>query len=232
MSKPVSKTVGLAVLMIVLLLPLGVYFILRTGKNVYRKLEIVGKKTPVKNASGGTDTLYHTIYNAYPDFRFPTQRGDTLTWDSLRGKTIIADVFFSNCKGPCPKLSNMMAQLSEFTKAEKDIRYLSISVDPANDSVARLKEYAGLYNADPSRWYFITGEKEKLYRLAMDAFYFQAQYTDSNGVPIFIHDEHLRLVDPDGRIRKGDHFIDGTNQNDLKIMQDEIRLLLLEYKKQ
>ena len=128
-----------------------------------------------------------------------------------------------------------MSQLSaylktqESTQAAKDIRFLSISVDPANDSVPRLKEYAALYNADPARWYFITGEKDKLYKLAMDAFYFQAEYVDSNGVPLFIHDEHLRLIDPDGRIRKGDHFIDGTNPADIQYMKDELKLLLHEY---
>ena len=128
-----------------------------------------------------------------------------------------------------------MSQLSAWVKskesseAQKEIRFLSISVDPANDSVARLKEYSKLYDADDSKWYFITGEKDKLYKLAMDAFFFQAQYTDSNGVPLFIHDEHLRLIDPDGRIRKGGHFIDGTNPGDLQYMKDEIKLLLYEY---
>ena len=226
----------MVVLMIVILLPLAGYFLLRTGENFYKKLEIVGERNPVVNATGGVDTVYHTIYDSYPDFRFATQRGDTLTWDSLRGKIIVANVFFSNCKGPCPKLSSMMSQIAAFvksqesTQAAKDIRFLSISVDPANDSVARLKEYAAIYNADPARWYFITGEKEKLYKLAMDAFYFQAEYTDSNGVPLFIHDEHLRLIDPDGRIRKGDHFIDGTNPGDMQFMKDELKLLLDEYK--
>ena len=62
----------MVVLVIVLLLPLGAYFLLKSGKHVYKTLEIVGERKPVVNDAGKTDTLYHTIYNAYPDFRFVT----------------------------------------------------------------------------------------------------------------------------------------------------------------
>lgn len=223
-----SKTKGLLFLFIVVVLPLIVWMILRTGEHHVVRLEIIGPRSVA--TAGSTDTIFHTVYDAYPDFRFPTQRGDTLTWDSLRGKVFIADVFFSTCKGPCPKLSASMARLVELTEREPDIKFLSISVDPANDSVPRLKEYADLYGADPNRWYFITGEKDKLYKLAMEAFYFKAAVLDSAGFPILVHDEEFRLIDKEGRIRKGNHFINGTQQADIALCFDEIKLLLNEYR--
>ncbi len=225
-----SKTKGLLFLFALLVLPFIVWFYLFLSKHNFKKLEIIGSKTPVPNAQGGVDTIYHNVFSAYPNFRFANQNGDTLTWDSLRGHIFIADVFFSFCKGPCPKLSAAMAEMHFYTAQYPEIKYLSISVDPTNDSVPRLKEYADLYSADPTRWYFITGDKTELYKLAMDAFFFQADILDSAGVPIFLHDQHLRLIDKEGRIRKGDRFIDGTNPSDMKLLQEELRVLMLEYR--
>jgi protein SCO1/2 len=43
----------------------------------------------------------------------------------------------------------------------KDVYLLSISVDPTNDTPARLKEYAARYHAKPG-WYFLTGSKQNV----------------------------------------------------------------------
>jgi protein SCO1/2 len=54
----------------------------------------------------------------------------------------------------------------------KDVFLVSITVDPATDTPARLKEYAGKFNARPG-WIFLTGKKENvdwaLYKLGQYA---------------------------------------------------------------
>ena len=43
----------------------------------------------------------------------------------------------------------------------RDMRLLSISVDPVNDTPARMKEYAARFHAKPG-WYLLTGSKENV----------------------------------------------------------------------
>ena len=40
----------------------------------------------------------------------------------------------------------------------KEVRLVSFSVDPYNDTPEVLTEYAKRYNADPERWLFLTGD--------------------------------------------------------------------------
>lgn len=224
-----NRKIEVSKLLLILLAPLTLLlFVQFCGEQHFERLNIVGKRVPVENPDGSVDTLYHTVYEAYPDFRFPTQTGDTLTWDSLKGHIFIADVFFTRCPGICPKLSASMASLVEYFQDEPDIRFLSISVDPENDSVPALREYADRYEAPDHKWYFITGNKDELYKLAHEAFFFKAM-EDENGELGFVHDNVMMLIDREGRIRKGEKFYDGTNSKDMELLSDELKLLKLEY---
>ena len=224
-----GKIYRIGSLVIILVLPIIVYIFLKffTTQH-FDTLKIVGEKTPLTQADGSVDTLYHNIFDAYPDFRFKTQRGDYLTWDSLRGHIFIADVFFTRCPGICPRLSRAMAKLQDYYDYDKDIRFLSISVDPEHDSVEVLKAYADEHLANPNKWYFITGEKEKIYELAHNAFFFKA-LEDENGELGFVHDQNLMLIDPDGRVRIGDSFYDGTKSDNVELLIKEIKVLKIEY---
>ena len=43
----------------------------------------------------------------------------------------------------------------------KDVRLISITVDPVHDTPAKMKEYAARFHARPG-WYFLTGSKENV----------------------------------------------------------------------
>jgi protein SCO1/2 len=54
-----------------------------------------------------------------------------------------------------------MVQQALGDRVGKDVRIISISVDPTVDTVASLKEYAKTLHAGPG-WYFITGAKQNV----------------------------------------------------------------------
>lgn len=83
--------------------------------------------------------------------------------DLIKGKTVVIDVMFTSCTGVCPVLSRTFAQIQEHVgdRLGKDVYLLSFSVDPTNDTPAKLKEYAGRFGARPG-WYFLTGPKENV----------------------------------------------------------------------
>lgn len=78
--------------------------------------------------------------------------------DLMQGRTVIMDFVFTRCTGVCPVLSRAFQHIQEHLgdRLGKDVYLLSVSVDPAYDTPARLKEYAARFQARPG-WLFLTG---------------------------------------------------------------------------
>lgn len=48
-----------------------------------------------------------------PNFEFAAHNGKTITQDSLAGKLVIADFFFTTCPGICPRMTSNMKLLQD-----------------------------------------------------------------------------------------------------------------------
>lgn len=210
------------ILFIMLGAPLIVVFMLDTGTHHKELIPVLSPKYP--DPGGGLDSLYHTI----GDFSFTTQNGQTFTQDSLDDHIYVADVFFTTCPGICPQLSNNLREVQRYLEEANDtiVKIVSFSVDPETDSVATLRAYADEYGIKDQRWYLLTGNKEQLYDVAHNDFFFSAT-EDSTEAIRFVHDETLRLIDKEGRIRG--EFYNGTDEEQIKTLIDHIKLLKFEY---
>ena len=133
-----------------------------------------------------------------PAFRFTTQEGKTLTKEDLLGKVWVADFIFTRCTGPCPMMTSRMAELAKGLAKAKDVRLVSITVDPEHDTPEVLGEYASRMNADPSKWIFLTGPKPEIGEFARKGM-FQVLAYDGKGVPT--HSSRFLVIDREGRIR-------------------------------
>lgn len=80
--------------------------------------------------------------------------------DLLQGKTVIINSFFATCQGSCLPMMRNMQKVQEALgdRLGKDVRIISLSVDPTVDTPAALKAYAKKLQAKPG-WYFMTGDK-------------------------------------------------------------------------
>jgi len=134
-----------------------------------------------------------------PAFRFTTQEGKPLTREDLLGKVWVADFVFTRCTGPCPLMTSRMAELAKGLAKAKDVRLVSVSVDPEHDTPAVLAEYAGRMTADPSQWIFLTGPKPEIEAFARKGM-FQVLAYDGKGVPT--HSTRFLVIDREGRIRR------------------------------
>jgi protein SCO1/2 len=83
--------------------------------------------------------------------------------DLMEGRTVIINPMFTSCTGACPVMSGAMAKIQNHLgdRVGKDVRLISITVDPVNDTPAKLKEYAARFHAGPG-WTFLTGSKENV----------------------------------------------------------------------
>lgn len=167
------------------------------------------------------DTIYHTV----PGFSFVNQDGDSISETVTEGKFIVAEYFFTTCQTICPIMSNHLEKVQDEFKDDPLVVILSHTVDPENDSVPVLKEYATKHHLISGKWHMLTGDKKALYDQARYGYLISALEGDG-GPDDFIHSEKLVLVDKDKRIRG---FYDGTDTKDVTRLMNEIEVLKFEY---
>jgi cytochrome oxidase Cu insertion factor (SCO1/SenC/PrrC family) len=76
-------------------------------------------------------------------------------------RVVVIDTFFTTCTLICPILGAIFSDLQEQLgdRLDREVRLISISVDPLTDIPPRLKKYAEQWEARPG-WRFLTGEKK------------------------------------------------------------------------
>lgn len=135
-------------------------------------------------------------YGLVPDFTLTDQSDHPFqSADILKGKVWIADFIFTNCAGPCPRMSAQMRRVGESLHDIKDLRLVSFTVDPARDTPSVLAKYAEHYDAQPGVWYFLTGPQETLNGLARNTFML------GNVDGTLEHSTRFVLIDRQSRIR-------------------------------
>lgn len=95
-----------------------------------------------------------------PDAVLTDQNGRSrrLLSDVMEDKIIVANFVYTNCSTICPVTSTLFSQTQEQLGDLLDsrVRLISLSVDPARDTPARLKTYAETHGAKPG-WIWLTG---------------------------------------------------------------------------
>lgn len=211
-------------LMLAILMPLIGYFLVKyyskdavqmPGRYFYDS--VVVKE---KNGKTTTDTIWHKVKN----IQFTNQLGKHVSLDDLRGKVMVVDFFFSRCPTICPGLARSMKKLQDsFVKNDSIVQFISISIDPAHDSVPQLRKFADHYNANHDTWWFVTGDKKEIYDFALHEL--KAGLADTEVDTAFIHTENFFLVDSNRIVRGWYNGFDTAKQE--KLVRD-IPLLMLE----
>jgi protein SCO1/2 len=170
------------------------------------------------------DTVFQTI----PSFSLMDERGKAFTSENLKGKIYVANFFFTRCGTICPKITSQVSRVTDAFIQDKDIHFISLSVDPNYDNPEKLAGYSKKFDADTARWTFLTGDKKTIYPLILKGFRVPladaSEYDAAikNPDETFIHSERLVLVDKSGVIRG---FYDGTDKKEVDRLIVEIKVL-------
>ena len=97
-----------------------------------------------------------------PDVELLDQNGRKIHFysDLVKGQTVVINFIFTTCTTICPPLGATFARLQK-DLANKDVRFISISVDPATDTPERLKAWGEKFHAGAG-WTFVTGNKPQV----------------------------------------------------------------------
>jgi protein SCO1 len=184
--------------------------------------------TKIKDGKEINDTIWHRVAN----LTLQNQLGDTVSLDSLRGKVILIDFFFTHCASICPILTRNMRHLQDALKMRDDtkgidttfVQFVSLTVDPAHDSASVLKKYADRYGVNSDVWWMLTGQKKTIYDFALNELKLGLQDSvsvDSN----FVHTDYIALLDKDRVIRGYYH---GTDTAAIAKLGDDLVFIMLE----
>jgi protein SCO1/2 len=128
-------------------------------------------------------------------FQLTAQTGQPFDSKSLEGHVWVADFFFTSCPGPCPMMSQKLAEIQRQTTDVPDVKIVSFTVDPATDTPPVLAAYAKHFRADPARWFFLTGAQSSLDDIGRNGF--KLNSVDGGNV----HSTRFALVDRRMQIR-------------------------------
>jgi len=116
----------------------------------------------------GAETPPTAPTNAALDVPVLDQDGRPLIFyaDLVRGRTVAIDFVYTSCATFCLPLSANFGMVRDELSARigKDIGLVSVSLDPATDTPARLKAFGAQFGAGPG-WTFITGARPDIARL-------------------------------------------------------------------
>lgn len=99
-----------------------------------------------------------------PGFSLIDHEGKRVSLGDLAGEVLLVDFIFTRCSGPCPILTSRHVELQRLLSpgVRERVHFVSISLDPANDSPEALAAYARERGVDLSGWSFLTGPEAEV----------------------------------------------------------------------
>ncbi|MBI2601632.1 MAG: SCO family protein [Deltaproteobacteria bacterium] len=144
------------------------------------------------------------------------QKGEPFNLENMRDKILVINFFFTSCQGPCPIMSQKMAELQESFVNASEVNLISITVDPDTDSPEVLLQYAENYHALPDKWSFLTGDEANIVAFAQD------QLKVGMGEHADLHSTKLILIDQKMTIRG---YYDSHNDKDMTKLKKDVQRL-------
>ena len=102
----------------------------------------------------------------FTDTVLKTQKGRPVRFysDTMRGKVVLINFMYTGCGDACPLITAKLVQakndLGEIFG--RDVRFISISIDPAHDRPEDLAKFAKKFDAEHADWLFLTGEQDNV----------------------------------------------------------------------
>ena len=161
------------------------------------------------------------------DFSLTNQDGALTTLKDLTNHVWVADIVFTRCSGPCPRMTAQMKSLQDLLPADSRAQLVTLTTDPDFDTPAVLHRYSQHYGADTNRWHFLTGTKAQIAALASDSLKLSAVPVKpedrKDDADLFIHTTIFVIVDKHAQLRSffetGGDGVDWANSVRPKLLQ-------------
>ncbi len=166
-----------------------------------------------------------------PAFTLTNQDGKRISLKDFRGKALAITFIYTKCPLPdyCIKMSTNFSDLArqlQNSDLKNEIRLLSISFDPKNDTPKVLKDYGlgylrGIANPDFTVWQLAAGTDKETKDIA--GFFGLRYETDTEDKTQFNHSLRTIVITPEGKVQKVFSGNDWTNGDLLRELQATLK---------
>lgn len=136
------------------------------------------------SAMAGTDAAFSApadvVRLELPDLEVWNQDGRSVRFPSevIKDRMAVVSFIYTTCTTACPLTAGRLSKLQETLgdRLEREVRIVSITLDPTVDTPARLKEYGQKFHARPG-WTWLTGASPTVKRLLQEMGVYTPDYT-------------------------------------------------------
>jgi protein SCO1 len=138
-------------------------------------------------------------------FTLTNQDEKITTLADLTNRVWVADIIFTRCAGPCPRMTAQMKSLQDRLPKTGGAKLVTLTTDPDFDTPPVMKKYGERFGADFDRWTFLTGRKNEIVNLAANSLKLSAvpvkPEDQKNSADLFIHTTIFVVVDKHAQLR-------------------------------
>ena len=127
-----------------------------------RKGQRAGAAFPTQGSpSKGRVNPEEAARNYFSDLEVVTQDGGRVRFfsDVLKGYVVVISFVHTQCKNACPLITQKLTLVRDLLDGQlgQPLQFVSISLNPAQDTPAAMKAFAKRHEADHEGWVFLTG---------------------------------------------------------------------------
>jgi len=134
-----------------------------------------------------------------PEPSLVDQDGNIFDGTTIRDGLWVTAFVFTHCRATCPRLTAQMKKLQSRVSDVPSAHFLSVSVDPRNDTPEVIKAYMSRNGLDETNWRFVTGHEKAIQQFVVDGF--KVGYGRTQWSTELTHSNSFALVDDRARIR-------------------------------
>ncbi|MEE9492942.1 MAG: SCO family protein [Gammaproteobacteria bacterium] len=125
-------------------------------------------------------------------------QGETVQLGGYDKKFILLNFMFTSCHDVCPIQTASLAQLQKklSPSMSSDMQFVSLTLDPENDTPEKLLKNASKYDIDRNSWSFLTGDPELVRYITLR---FSAT-RDEDKADLKEHSPRIFLLDIEGNL--------------------------------
>jgi cytochrome oxidase Cu insertion factor (SCO1/SenC/PrrC family) len=160
------------------------------------------------------------------DLELVNQDGETVALSELKEKVWVATNFFAACPNCLATSSQDLKKLYEEFRGNPDFHVVSITVNPAEDTVEKLKMYADALEADTRNWWFLRGPAEAVHEYVEKEMKFMKVFKNPpEASQAYSHDYGIQVYARDWkRVKKRDlHYARAQSEVAHDAFYEEVR---------
>lgn len=129
---------------------------------------------------------FDTVYHRLNDFNLTNQLGNTVSRKDLDGRVTLVAFYPTTDSLQAIRMSTILKKIENtYERSDSGFHILTLTTNPGHDSVNVLKTYADNLQTNHDVWWFLTGSRQEILKMAKTDFEITLQKADSGDTSLY-----------------------------------------------